>query len=591
MNVKKATTLLMTIVLLVHMFPLSVLQAGNEHAHRYIHPTYTCHCGAQYTPQDNTVSKSEALCAQWLKPVVLAADTHPLHGGSSEGYYKKGQVFNGIVYSSTWREGTDALWNLNPSTYYSAMANPASLLYTVDRRGRAATEAAWSGSVCSTTAMKALGYEFPYTSEEVQQGFHKKTGHSIDILEVGDMLWTSGHVAGVIKVTVGEDGNVISVTIVEQAYQITVFEVTAADWERYFAECWTAVYRGDINEDLEIPEEYPDNFSIIFERGNNTYVTDYETMLFYIPTATTVFYTKDGKTKSYLTGSFPSRQVNGITVYDLAALFDGVGEYYFHTDEDETDICIKVIDSGEITVSGTTATLSGYENCTPIAYRIIKILDAKDSDTYNFYNAPKGYTSIHLNWSYRKLNADAFAIENIPTNTAGWKLEVFYETGYGWARFLSDDMWNLDHAHDYVTRSVVKPTCTQRGYTAYTCVCGESWQEDYVDAFGHTEGEATAECVTADSFELVYYCTACGAESNRHFVNTDSHKPGDGDGDGKVNNRDLGLLLQYLNGWDVQVDKYACDVNADKKVNNRDLGLLLQYLNDWDVQLRLWWPS
>jgi hypothetical protein len=74
-------------------------------------------------------------------------------------------------------------------------------------------------------------------------------------------------------------------------------------------------------------------------------------------------------------------------------------------------------------------------------------------------------------------------------------------------------------------------------------------------------------------------------------VSADSHVAGDADGDGKVNNRDLGLLQQYLNGWDVQVNKYASDVNGDNKLNNRDLGLLLQYLNGWDVQLRLWWPN
>ena len=54
---------------------------------------------------------------------------------------------------------------------------------------------------------------------------------------------------------------------------------------------------------------------------------------------------------------------------------------------------------------------------------------------------------------------------------------------------------------------------------------------------------------------------------------------GDANGDGKVNNRDLGLLQQYLNGWDVTIDATACDINGDGKVNNRDLGLLQQQLN------------
>ena len=55
--------------------------------------------------------------------------------------------------------------------------------------------------------------------------------------------------------------------------------------------------------------------------------------------------------------------------------------------------------------------------------------------------------------------------------------------------------------------------------------------------------------------------------------------PGDADGDGNVNNRDLGRMQQYLNGWDAEIDATAADLNEDGKVNNRDLGLLQQLLN------------
>ena len=60
---------------------------------------------------------------------------------------------------------------------------------------------------------------------------------------------------------------------------------------------------------------------------------------------------------------------------------------------------------------------------------------------------------------------------------------------------------------------------------------------------------------------------------------------GDVNGDGKVNNRDLGLLQQYLSDLDVTIDLKAADVTADGKINNRDLGLLQQYLADFEVEL------
>ncbi len=75
-------------------------------------------------------------------------------------------------------------------------------------------------------------------------------------------------------------------------------------------------------------------------------------------------------------------------------------------------------------------------------------------------------------------------------------------------------------------------------------------------------------------------CNVCGETREVPDV-----LPGDVNGDGKVNVRDLGLLQQHLNGWKVTVADAACDVNADGKRNVRDLGLLQQHLNGWDVEL------
>jgi hypothetical protein len=41
----------------------------------------------------------------------------------------------------------------------------------------------------------------------------------------------------------------------------------------------------------------------------------------------------------------------------------------------------------------------------------------------------------------------------------------------------------------------------------------------------------------------------------------------------------LGVLQRYLNELDAAVNVAACDLNGDGKVNNRDLGLLQRQLN------------
>ena len=85
--------------------------------------------------------------------------------------------------------------------------------------------------------------------------------------------------------------------------------------------------------------------------------------------------------------------------------------------------------------------------------------------------------------------------------------------------------------------------------------------------------------VIDNNLETVLFETVSGA------VNVVDSTPGDADGDGVLNMQDLGLLMQYINGWDVEVDASALDVNDDGKVNNRDYALIQRYLNGWDVQL------
>jgi len=380
----------------------------------------------------------------WIQPVTLTAGTHPTKGHTSTGYYSKGRRFGGILYSSTFREGTDALWNLNYSTYYSAIANPASLLYTADYRGRVKNASAWAGSVCSSTALKACGYIYPYSSFAVKSAFQEKTDHSIDNLEVGDILWRNGHVAGIVDVTTGTDGHVSSVKIIEQACYVMLFEITAQNWPHYFSNIWTGIFRGEayMQKTPEMPTAYPENLSIIFQRGNNTYVTDYEQMLFYIPSADTVYLTRDGSTTAYATVSFPAKVVNDITVYDLAALFDGVGDYYFHTSENPTDICIKVISTGTVTIDpeSKTASLRGYSNCKPHGYCVVRISEKTDPSAYKFYDVPEGYVASPSTLFFRQVESDTFSLENIPEDCAGWKLEVYYDTGYGWARAFSENI-------------------------------------------------------------------------------------------------------------------------------------------------------
>ena len=79
-------------------------------------------------------------------------------------------------------------------------------------------------------------------------------------------------------------------------------------------------------------------------------------------------------------------------------------------------------------------------------------------------------------------------------------------------------------AHKY-DAEVTAPTCTEAGYTTYTCsVCGDNYTSDPVDALGHTAAEAVVEnevaatCKDDGSYDSVVYCSVCDAELSRETV-------------------------------------------------------------------------
>lgn len=103
----------------------------------------------------------------------------------------------------------------------------------------------------------------------------------------------------------------------------------------------------------------------------------------------------------------------------------------------------------------------------------------------------------------------------------------------------------------------------------------------YQSIFGFSYIDKTITCTISDSPNYIIQQMTIPYEY--------TYKPdviyGDANGDGRINGKDYGVLLQYLNGWDVKISSEGADVNNDGRVNGRDYGILLQYLNGWDVIL------
>ncbi len=78
--------------------------------------------------------------------------------------------------------------------------------------------------------------------------------------------------------------------------------------------------------------------------------------------------------------------------------------------------------------------------------------------------------------------------------------------------------------HTY-TSSVTAPTCTAKGYTTYTCSCGDSYVSNYTDKIAHTASEwiidSNATCTIAGSKHKE--CTVCEATLETAVIPTIAH--------------------------------------------------------------------
>ena len=96
--------------------------------------------------------------------------------------------------------------------------------------------------------------------------------------------------------------------------------------------------------------------------------------------------------------------------------------------------------------------------------------------------------------------------------------------------FVGDSTSFEIHKIDTANGVVTEPTCTEQGYTTYSCAnCDVEVRGNYVAANGHTEAEAVeenrveADCTNNGSYDMVVYCSVCNAELSRESFVIDAH--------------------------------------------------------------------
>ena len=254
-----------------------------------------------------------------------------------------------------------------------------------------------------------------------------------------------------------------------------------------------------------------------------------------------------------------------------------IGEYAFYGCSNLSDV---IIGDGVTTIG---------ENAFSYCDSLISVTIGNGVTTikeYAFYEC-EGLTSVIIPVSVTNMDNDAFY--GCPGIT-----DVYYEgteeQWLGYYVYPEGSLINLNrpftkstihynyHIHKY-NSVVTAPTCTEQGYTTYTCECGDTYVDDYVDVNGHTEeilpavvptctetgltagvkcsecGEILAEqkelpanghtpakaveenyiaptCTEQGSKDIVVYCSVCDEEINRETETIEATDHADNDEDG-----------------------------------------------------------
>ena len=188
-----------------------------------------------------------------------------------------------------------------------------------------------------------------------------------------------------------------------------------------------------------------------------------------------------------------------------------------------------------------SATKTGYynigvdyaaDNFANVTDAEIWVVTKNDDGTYIFVSATgdilalSTYASLnvegqHKTWTIESAGADTFYIKNVGrSNYLEW-----YAEKNNWSTYATSSLSDLfemsfyakgeaegEHVHNHISK-VVAPTCTEAGYTSYTCKCGDTYSVAGEAATGHNH-EATVVAPTCTEAGYTKHLCACGDSYN-----------------------------------------------------------------------------
>lgn len=163
------------------------------------------------------------------------------------GYFKPWLPQKGAPYSSCRSTEKYIGWNISLETYYSALRNPNSVIYTRDLKEQPGNKAhCWYGLVCSMYASYALQLPYRAVCKEFADvpGMDPMDSSVLENLQLCDVLLSKGHVALVTDILRDAEGTVHSIEVSECTLPLTVSNwFTPEEFRGYWLEKEYNMYR------------------------------------------------------------------------------------------------------------------------------------------------------------------------------------------------------------------------------------------------------------------------------------------------------------------------------------------------------------
>ena len=155
----------------------------------------------------------------------------------------------------------------------------------------------------------------------------------------------------------------------------------------------------------------------------------------------------------------------------------------------------------------------------------IFVVTANDDGTYTFTSLTgkvialaSSYSSLnetgeHKSWALTDREDGTFLVKNTGRNTYlewyasknNWSTYTAGNTKEYYLSFYAKNAdYSEDHVHNHIS-AVAEPTCTEAGYTTYTCACGDTYTVEGAPATGHTYVRGICACGEKDPTYVDYY--------------------------------------------------------------------------------------